>query len=852
MKIIRRLTLRTLLKNRKRTLVTIIGIILATALITAVGNMAASFRASMVEYEKAASGDYHYCFKGVSRENLKYFLNNRNIERLGYEADIGYALLTESQNQDKPYLYIKAMNEYSFGATALRLESGRLPENSSEIVIAKHVMTNGGVDIEVGDVLTLQLGYRDGGDGSPLDQGNPYTGEEEFVPQEEREFTVVGIIERPGYMVEAYTAPGYTAITCLDSINDADVLNIYVTYTSNGLKNREEVTGALLGGEDGQEVIADYVQENIWLLKWELLNFSNQSMNLLYTMAGIAVAIIIVASVFCIRNSFAISLTEKMKLYGMLASVGATKKQLRRMVYTEGALLGMFGIPLGVLSGILATFVLVKVTGGLMELSLGIGLIYAFSWAAVGMGILLSVVTILLSAGSSARKAGRVSPIQAIRGDGMIKISRRQVRTPRLIHLFFGVGGAIAGKNLRRARSKYRTTVISIVVSVTVFIALSTFVNLGMEMSGYYYEETGYQLHVTITNPNPEDSMRDAEWIAALPGVDYAEIRRMAMEFRLPAEEVPYTENYLKDFGLSDEGQGEVTLLVVALGEQAYQRYCSQVGVLPDDARDKGFLVGDYSFTLKDENGKTRIAQGLMYNFQPGDILSGTMGYDEQEKKVSIELLTQTDVRPYSLQNYGGEGFVVVSDEWMDQVGADYINDTVSVYLECEDADSLETVIQRGLDTIDYSLQNTLQEYRQSKAIYLLVAIFLYGFIAVIALIGITNIFNTITTNMELRAKEFAMLKSIGMTSREFHRMIRLENLMYASKALLISIPLGSILSYLFYIALDSFQIPYQLPVRAILLSVLAVAVLLFGTMHYSIGKINRKNIIETIQNENI
>ena len=170
MNVMKKITFRALKENRKRTAVTIIGIILATALITAVAGMAKSFRASMIAYEKGQCGDYHYKFSEVGTENLKYFENNRNIKKLGYVWEVGYAILEGSKNPDKPYLYICAMNEAGMEAAALKLTEGRFPENDSEILIPLHTYGNGGVKIEVGDVLELEVGCRSTDAGCSLPQ----------------------------------------------------------------------------------------------------------------------------------------------------------------------------------------------------------------------------------------------------------------------------------------------------------------------------------------------------------------------------------------------------------------------------------------------------------------------------------------------------------------------------------------------------------------------------------------------------------------------------------------------------------------------------------------------------------
>ncbi|MDE7114720.1 MAG: ABC transporter permease, partial [Acetatifactor sp.] len=372
MNILQKCCFRSMRENRKRTAVTIIGIIMAVALITGVACLAVSFRASIVEYEKLQNGDYHYLFSGVQTENLKYFENNRHIRKLALADQIGYAQLPGSQNPDKPYLYIRALNQEGYKSLSLQLLEGRMPENSSELVISRHISSNGLVKYEVGDVLTLDVGQRIS-DGYVLNQQNPYIYEEERLEtQTTQTYTIVGIIARPNNMVEDRMAPGYSVFTWLEEPEQNDCLEVYVTYTNWGLKHANQVNAGILGVtedlynryyqeardwtvEEEQQIqaVAQDVRENYWLNKWLLFSFSSRTLEMLYAMAAVAVAIIIITSVFCIRNSFMISLMEKMKLYGRLASVGAISKQQRRIVYYEAGFLGLVGIPIGIVSGIL-------------------------------------------------------------------------------------------------------------------------------------------------------------------------------------------------------------------------------------------------------------------------------------------------------------------------------------------------------------------------------------------------------------------------------------------------------------------------------------------------------------------
>ncbi|MCM1497784.1 MAG: ABC transporter permease [Clostridium sp.] len=879
MKVLRKLTLRTLFMNKKRTIVTIVGIMLATALITCVANMAESLRASMIAYEKAASGDYHYAFYGVSQENRKYFENNRNIQSLGYDAAVGYAMLEGSTNPDKPYLYLRAMDEAGMRGAGVpsRLLEGRLPENEHELLISKHIQTNGGVKYQIGDHLTLEIGQRVLSDGSILTQGNPFLYEEEsFVPQQSVEYTIVGIMERPSLSEESTNSPGYMVVTYLSDKNKPETMNLYATYTKTALRNRDQVTASLLGvsdelyqryryGTGGDELTAEEFEKleavaswheiNVWLLKWELMLFSDGTKGMLYSMAAVAILIIIVTGVFCIRNSFVISLTEKMKLYGMLSSVGATKKQRKQLVHGEAVLLGCIGIPLGILCGVLATYLVVRFTSGLMTMGLGIQLIFAFSVPAMVVGVLLSMVTVYFSAGQAARRASKVSPISAIRGNEMIKIQAKEIRTPKLFHRLFGIGGAIAYKNLRRARVKYRTTVISIVVSVAVFIAMTTFIQLGFRATNIYYKDIPYQIAVTISEyENPDD----VSWIRNLDGIRQYELQTRGAILVNPAE-LAYTDRYLELHPYLMEME-EADIKLVAIGSDNYEEYCRKLGLSPEEVKDKGILIADYSEVMED--GKR--AEGMMFEHHPGDVIHGKAeaeqyasneeaGEEQEYENIDIELAAQTDVRPMSLHHEGGQ-ILIMSNEWFEEHEA-LRHENSYLFIQCDDADSIQKEVEDYLDmnATSYYLYNVQEEQESNQSLYTLISVFLYGFIIVIALIGITNIFNTITTNMELRSREFAMLKSIGMTRKEFRRLVSLESLFYGVKSLLIGIPVGIVLSLCFYAAFSrQIETAYQLPYSGIVISILAVLLLLFVITRYSMGRINRKNIVETIQSENI
>ena len=502
MNILNKLTIKNLKLNKKRTIVTIIGIMLSTALICAVAGMVSSFMATLVENAKDEYGNRHITVENVSADDLKYFENNRYVDTMYKIGILGYANLEGSENEYKPYLYILSYNKEALENSKVHLIDGRLPENSHEIVIPETVLTNASVNMQIGDRITLEIGNRVCSDGSALTQTNPY-----FVPDgktiDERheslantytgEFTVVGIMERVNTSIESFSAPGFTAITYnSENIQGYDVSLLFKnpSYYETFVENLEN-----------SNALKNYSYNlNNELLRWEGVSLSDSNQSMLYAIAGVVIGIIIVTSIFVIRNSFNISIMEKTKQYGMLASVGATSKQIKKNVLYEGFILGVIAIPLGILCGILACFILSIIVNLLLGDFLNdIKFVFSVPLIPILLSIILASITIYLSVISAARRSSKISPIEAIRNNNEIKINAKKLKTPKIISKLFGIGGEIAYKNLKRARKKYRTTVVSLVVSVAVFISLSSLLNYGFKLTGMYYSCLLY------TSPSPRD-----------------------------------------------------------------------------------------------------------------------------------------------------------------------------------------------------------------------------------------------------------------------------------------------------------------------------------------------------------
>ena len=850
MNILNKLTIKNLMLNKKRTIVTIIGIILSTALICAVAGMVTSLQQTLINDAINSNGKQHITIESVKNKDLNYFLNDRNVESYYLSQNIGYANLPQSTNELKPYLFIMAYTDDAFENSKFTLTSGRMPTNDGEIILTETVNTNGKAGIKIGDILKLDVGKRVlSQDQEELTQNNPIDKEEgleeEIIETELKEYTVVGFIKRPNYSIEGIYSPGYTAITSIDQISSFKNTNISLFFKDSKYAN--DITLKLDNDSDFKEYIYSLNRE---LLRWEGVSLSSSTFATLMAVASVVIGIIIFTSIFVIRNSFSISITEKTKQYGMLASIGATSKQIKKNVLYEGFIIGLIGIPIGILSGMFADYILVIIINILLGPALNdITFIYKIPFLPIIITIILASITIFLSVISSARRSAKIAPIEAIRSNNDIKMNSKKLKAPKIISKLFKTGGVIAYKNLKRSKKKYRTTVISIVVSIFIFISLSSFITYGFKMAGIYYQDISYNITI-YSSDEKEKSIELYNDILKMDYIDKYSIHSYSF-LNINTKKYLSDEQFFYEYG-KDKNEADAimdTIQIMTLGNDEYNRYVKKLGGKIEDYKDGAILI-DSNLNYVDE----KYVYSRKYTLQEGEFFEGEFGLKEIDRvKGSIRVIKVTDERPMGLdQTYGT--FLIVSDEYLkENIGVEYIG---TMYIYSDNATKLSENLdnyEKNHSDLHFDYTNYEEEAKQQHSMIILISIFLYGFIAVISLIGVTNIFNTITTNMNLRQKEFAMLKSIGMTSKEFNRMIVLESIFYGTKSLLIGVPLGLGGSYFVYKAFgNGAEFEYTLPITAILISVIAVFLLIFLIMHFSFKKINKQNIIETIRNDNI
>lgn len=895
MKILNKLTVKNLKLNKSRTIVTIIGIMLSCALIMVVAGMAASAQQTMVNLQINDTGNYDLFVKGANKKIIDNAQANRNVKDIYIKQNLGCAYLPQAKFDTKPYINVVAFNEKSFtDCFNVTLKEGRLPQNENELVLSQSVIENSKADYKLGDTVALDLGKRVyvSGDEIPLDDTdyfNDTNGTEKLVDTHKKTYTVVGVFNKVSssyFAADSFSASS-SAFTLAEE--HADINDLFISFTSDGEKDYITTSGEILNltGDDFDNLKNDFevylengdfdeASINKDLLRYKGFALSDEYMRMLFSLAVIIIVIIAISSIFVIRNSFAISITEKTKLYGMLASIGATSKQIRHNVLFEGFVLGIIGIPAGILLGVGVIALLVVILNALLENMLnGISFVYAVPWWAAVISAVMSAVIILLSTLSSAFRASRIAPITAIRGNNDIKINknkRKSYKAPKFIKKRFGVGGEIAYKNLKRSKKKYRTTVISIIVTVAMFISISTFIEYGMKITGDHFKNMPYNITVYANDK--------------LSYEEYENIYKRIIADTDINSSIKACENYYGNIvGLTDyytedakavELPGGDLAYVFGVDNKSFKEYVTALGYNYDDVKDKALITNDFKYY----NSDNILIKGKEFDLPMNTVVklypNGNPSYTEDDIKEiqktdpdfvynpddykSVDLVIYDTINKEvpgsivsSIMSTLNEGSVLVSEDYFKKLFAEDNEYTSRVIVidSAEPAQTVEYIKNLGIDGLD--IYNLNDQKEQINAVVLIIAIFAYGFIIVISLIGITNVFNTINTNMRLRSKEFAMLKSIGMTKKEFNRMIRLESIFYGLKSLLIGVPLGLLGGYAIFKATgNTIMLDYSFPTMAVLISIVFVFFVVWLIMKISISKVNKQNIIETIRNDNI
>ncbi|WP_010283687.1 FtsX-like permease family protein [Bacillus timonensis] len=862
MNIINKLTIRHLKENKRRTLVTIIGVIISVAMISAVATLGVSFLNLMIRDNIASNGEWHVKYNAVNEEQIQAIEKDDQTKKLILSNDLGYAKLEGSENKGKPYLFFKEYNTAGFKHFPIELADGRLPFSENEIVISEEIAKNAKVAYKIGDKLTADIGQRIlAGEENPLGQNYPLQSDENGAKEslkidKNETFTIVGIIKRPTW--EQTWSPGYTVIKYVDeksmnSTRKIDALVVLEKVKSSLFKHSEEI--AKNNGITS-------VSYNDDLLRFYGVT-DNDSLRLtLFSLAGIIMTVIIIGSVALIYNAFAISVSERSRHLGMLSSVGATKKQKRNSVFFEGAVIGAISIPIGILSGLAGIGVTFSFINSYLEGALNVSekLKVIVTPASILVACVVSIVTIFISTYIPAKRASKVSAIDAIRQTQDIKLSKKTVKTSKMVRKLFGMEAEIGLKNLKRNKKRYQATVFSLVISIVLFLTVSFFTDNLKKSLELSQEDIDYDIQVINDQMDKDDLLQftKLDHVTESSIVQTVYLTTLIEKEQLPNELLKTVE---RDPSVLQDGKFTFYVSLHGLDRDSFKAYAAKIGTDSakfDNENSLNAIIIDNITYQDNETGKFIETKSIHTNVED-TIKLNTMNYetDEQHFLANIEVAALTDQLPMGISTSALGGLnIIVSEDQLENIvsGNEMAKSEIQAELYMNSSDPMAT--QDELDKVTDSgthVYNVYQRRQEQEQMVVMMAIFTYGFIALISLISIANIFNTISTSISLRKREFAMLRSVGMTPKGFNKMINYESIFYGMNALLYGLPISLVVMYLIYWSLgNTFEYGFNLPWMSILFVIIIIFVIVGAAMLYSIQKIKKENIIDGLKQESI
>lgn len=849
MNIFNKVALQGLLKNRTRTIVTIIGVILSAAMITGVASFATSLQHYMINGSIMKYGDWHIGLSDVDDTFIEQQRKDDRIANMITFENLGYARLEEGKNENKPYLFFAGFNLSSYDELPITLTSGRLPENDTEIIIPSHLKDNAEIDISIGETMEISLGNRVSHN-EKLTQYDPFTkNSETFVADHNVSYTVVGKYKRPAF--ENVSSPGYTLITTVNSANESNSYSAFIKLnkpkTVHAYENELQIN-------NHKTVLNDDVLRFMGLSKDKTFN------TLLYSVGAILVALIMLGSIFLIYNAFTISLNERMRQFGILLSVGATANQLRNSVLFEGLCIGLVGIPLGVLVGIPAVSgVLSLVSKNFNNFAYsGVPLELHVSLPIIICAIAISFITILVSAYIPAHKAAKTPVMTCIRQTNEIKVESKEIEIAKWIERLLGLERTLALKNFKRNKRRYRTIVLSLVLSVVMFVSASAFKTTLQQAADSSNISTDYDLLFFSENMKESEAAQLFEKFQNVEGI-YESSYQAMVDYSTHVPVHNLTSYFIQNTNIQtlDEAN-EMAVDVQFIEDRLYFDFLNKLSFDPEEyTGDNAKVVAIAKMLSKDTTEYLDVFTKPSMSFVLSPQLKGNervSAYPVEMTFVDTYMYDPLPVQPSKVKPY--TFMVVVPYQQIEQWGLKNVQIDRGLTFQSNNttasAKGMEKIAQELHLPFDYTIYNANEIFEQNRNIIFIVDLFTIVFVIMISLIAVANVFNTISTNIRLRRRELAMIRSIGMSDHDFNKMMRFECATYGFKTLILGIPISFILSWLIYKGMFSggADVQYEFPWTSLIISISSVFLIIFITTMYAISILKKENIIDALRDD--
>ena len=777
---------RYLFKQKRRTFLTAFGIALAIALVCGTCVLADSFRMMMVNAQVLASGDWHYDVSGIdSWEDARTLIANRAFEAGAvYSSDLyarfsGAGLVseqnygTEAPSTDYFLRIYEGDSDYvAMSSIEYNMQAGRLPESADEIALSVSARRTFENAPSLGDTITLPVGALDYQEDSYNSDDDAYT----FTQTGTRTYTVVGFVNvatSPMRAFFAFSLPDGGAHSLTARVKLRSLTSDYRAAVEKAVEQ------AGLAGKVS-------IDDNYGLIMYNVQGMDSAVQSSLIITCALLISIILGMMMMVVRNTFAISVDEKLQQFGILRCLGASRKSIRSIVRCEAFITWGIAAPVGVAGTIVAMQVIFAVIRTIDSELLSMLTLHWAAWP-FALALSVSLICVLLAAASPARKCAKVSPMGAVRGEASLRQDIKKARGGWLTKRAFGFAGLMSARSMRRNPRKYRATLLSVTCSIALFMLINGFTS-GMRASLSMYASAS-NMDVTVAAEQDADS--DGQVLKKLKAIDSAKdiARMLTIPVRLNVADSAFTDEVVQLYtehvssakyaNLRFIGESEFRQLTFDGRAPSYEEFCQP-----------GAAVVMQKLVLAGSRSGLKLYETM--HLQPGDRLPVELrSASGAETAVSYNVAGTLKALPWYCSNTGS--IVIFASDRNIPAGA---NAYCTYALRAQDGRAEElckaiTELSYTGGMSEWTVETIYLYMRENRALLQVMDIFLYGFTAVIMLICAMNLLNTIKTNLSSRKREICMLRALGMSRKQMIHMLSLECLWYAVLGTILGLILG-------------------------------------------------------------
>lgn len=813
MKIINQLTIRYLKENKKRTILTILCIAVSVIMISCVGISFYSGKQFYKEYVEETVGDYHYSIVTNEKRIIDMMSQDQEVKEYYFSSTEPYYM--DDENNYRSFFNMKRGDSLYYEKENYKdlLIKGRLPENPLEIAISQYYLDTNKLDSQIGDNIIF------------LNNEN----------KKNYEFKIVGIIDQ--YKAKALRKTSFEALGYID-LKDQDAW--YTMYVQDKNLSNEifKHVENIVEQRDQQQIEASIMFNSSYLAIQDIFEDNSQSAFLgIYRLIATILFIIVLLSIFIIYQAFNLSTNDRIQYLGMLSSVGATPKQKKRSVYFEGFVLSLISIPLGIIMSFIGLYITFLFINQLeMVKILNIKIHTSLSLTYLILVIIISLITIFISLYLPARKISKISVIDALKKNDEVKVNKRKLKIGFISKKFFHISWQMALKNYKRQGRRSQVIVFSLVISMVAFVSIFSFGQNLMQQTREAQKYFDYDLQINIADEQDEiDKLNQILDRNNDVNEYYYETTSSKYYAKIPQDYIYFDTNNAP-FSLQD---GYLPINMIGLNNEKIKKLCKELNI---DYHENIALVDN-----------SEISDGYMQEkykqkfHKAGSNFIDSLIYKEDESIKSIEEAFDYTLFDGKKTCYDNEYEIniIVPIDFMREIDRDSIFH-ISYYIYADDYNKVEEELEQA----GYSVDNYAQNVLQNRQMFLIMQIFIYGFVLIMIFFSVLNIINMMSASIDHRKKEFGMMLSIGMSPKGIQKMIRHESLIYGLKTLLYGIPISIGIEWLLYNQIYMEGNVFTISYLAYIISFLVIMIVMLLTFRVGLNKFKKQNIIETLKED--